>query len=372
MLLNVFITTIILLPKKTRKQQSIYNVQDHIAQQDTRWLVTGGAGFIGSHFVDLCLKQAQSVFILDALKYSGHPDNIPNNPHASFIEGDICDQELVYKILSENNITHLVNFAAESHVDNSIHSSAEFIQTNIEGTRNLLEASRRYIKDCGKKLRYIQVSTDEVFGSLSEEEEPFTESSPVVPNSPYSASKAAADMLVNAWHHTYGLDVVTTHCSNNYGPRQHPEKLIPHMITQALNGKELPVYGDGRNIRDWIHVKDHAKGVYLAALNGKAGEHYCFGGACERRNLEIVHLICDYLDHKKPRSDGNSYTDQIKMVTDRLGHDYRYAINDAKAQTELGFQRAHDFEDGLNKAIEWYLNNAEWVKAAKPAPMTKT
>lgn len=336
--------------------------------QQCHWLITGGAGFIGSHFVQMLMQQGDAehsntpIIVLDAMKYSAHPDNLPKNDAVHLVKGDINDQALVMELLQKHHITHVVNFAAESHVDNSIHSSADFIQSNINGTHRLLEAARCYIEaDAPKHFRYVQVSTDEVFGSLSEGDAAFTEESSIAPSSPYSASKAAADALVLAWHHTYGLPTLTTHCSNNYGSRQHPEKLIPHMITQALAGERLPVYGDGRNIRDWIHVQDHCLGVYLAAMQGKIGQRYCFGGRCERRNIDIVHQICQHLDALAPRDDNQSYSKQIAFVTDRLGHDKRYAINDDKAIQELGFKRHYDFEQGLQETVQWYLNNSDWL-----------
>lgn len=319
----------------------------------TSWLITGGAGFIGSCFVRQLIESGEKIIVLDALTYAGNRDNLPEDGF-TFIHGDICDGALVSGLLPEYQITHLVNFAAESHVDNSIDDSAEFIRTNITGTHQLLTAFEAYRKTTETPCRFIQVSTDEVYGSLGEGDAPFTEETPLAPNSPYSASKASADMLVRAWHETYGLDTIITRCSNNYGPRQHHEKLIPTMIRAALAGQALPVYGDGKNIRDWIHVEDHAHGIYLAAAKGNSGEIYNLGGRSERRNIEIVAAICEHLDQTHPLSDERSYQGQVSYVTDRLGHDWRYAIDDSKAQDALGFSRRHRFDEALKETVEWY------------------
>ncbi len=321
-------------------------------------LVTGGAGFIGSTFVAQSVARGCKVAVLDKLTYAGHRENLEWIEGGwELLVGDICDRELVLKLLRGHAIDALVNFAAESHVDNSISGPKEFIDTNIGGTFALLEAAREYTKE-KQGFRYLQISTDEVYGSLGATGK-FSETTPYAPNSPYSASKAAADHLVRAWHETYGLDTITTHCTNNYGPRQHPEKLIPRMIACALAGEKLPVYGKGENVRDWIHVEDHANGVWLALTKGKAGQAYDFGGDAEEKNIELVKKICAILDSKRPKNSG-SYADQIAFVTDRLGHDLRYAIDDSKSQRELGFTRNYTFADGLETTIDWYLNNQAW------------
>lgn len=332
-------------------------------------LITGGAGFIGSAFVRCALKNGHSVLVLDKLTYAGHVESleeVEKDDGYSFVKGCITDQSLVSDLLRQHNIDSIVNFAAESHVDNSIHSPGEFIKTNIFGTFSLLEAARSYWDklEAPKKqsFRFLHVSTDEVFGSLGDTGK-FHEELPYRPNSPYSASKAGSDHLVRAWHHTYNLPTITTNCSNNYGPRQFPEKLMPTMIMNALNGKSLPVYGNGKNVRDWIHVEDHAEGIYLALTKGRLGEVYCLGGNSERSNIDVVQGICKILDEVRPRRDGNSYSKQIQFVEDRKGHDWRYAIDDTKAQNELGFERKYDrFEMGLRATVEWYLQNQSWVE----------
>jgi dTDP-glucose 4,6-dehydratase len=327
-------------------------------------LVTGAAGFIGSSYVRLAKEQGYRIVILDAMTYAGHIANLRDilGPQCELIEGDIGDFEKVKGILQKNKITGVVNFAAESHVDNSISGPAAFIKTNITGTFWLLEAVRDYFKSLTEaeknKFRFLHVSTDEVFGELGPTGK-FSEATPYAPNSPYSASKAASDHIVRAWHHTYGIPTVTTNCSNNYGPRQFPEKLIPRMIVCALEGKPLPVYGQGLNIRDWIHVEDHAAGVHLAFEKGQVGQTYCFGGNSERKNIDVVHAICDILSELKP---GKNYRSQIQFVTDRLGHDFRYAIDDSKAEKELGFARKYkSFEQGLKQTVMWYLENNNWL-----------
>ena len=336
-------------------------------------LVTGGAGFIGSCFVSQSVERGDNVIVLDALTYAGHRENldwIKNEPQQNgrykLIVGNICNQSLVLQILNEHKIDYVVSFAAESHVDNSINSSAEFIQTNINGTYSMLESSRLYWNslegDKKNNFRYLQISTDEVYGSLGEEGK-FHEEYPMQPNSPYSASKAAGDNLVRAWYHTYGLPTITTNCSNNYGPRQFAEKLIPKIILSAINGKTLPIYGDGKNIRDWIHVEDHCHGIYLALTKGKAGETYCFGGNEEHTNIDIVNLICDILQEVKPSKDIVDYKSLIKYVSDRPGHDRRYAIDDSKAIEKLGFNRKYNFDEGIRSTIKWYLQNEEWYNA---------
>jgi len=322
-------------------------------------LVTGGAGFIGSTFVAQCVARGCKVVVLDALTYAGHRENLAwIRGNWELVVGNIHDRELVEKLLRQHDIDATVNFAAESHVDNSISGPSAFMYTNIGGTFMMLEAARGYFKD-KPGFRFLHISTDEVYGSLGATGK-FSETTPYAPNSPYSATKAAADHLVRAWHETYGLDTITTHCTNNYGPRQHPEKLIPRMITCALSGQPLPVYGKGENIRDWIHVEDHANGVWLALTRGKAGQAYDFGGDAEEKNIDLVKKLCTILDRKRPKNAG-SYADQITFVTDRLGHDLRYAIDDSKSVRELGFTRDYTFESGLEKTIDWYLNNQAWV-----------
>ncbi|MBI3631005.1 MAG: dTDP-glucose 4,6-dehydratase [Candidatus Sungbacteria bacterium] len=332
-------------------------------------LVTGGAGFIGSAFVRQAIAAGQCVIVLDALTYAGHRINL-EGVDCTLVVGDIADGALVAGLLKQHNIDAVAHFAAESHVDNSISKPSAFIDTNIVGTYRLLEAAREYWNalDAKKKetFRYLQVSTDEVYGSLGPTGA-FSETTAMKPNSPYSASKAAGDHLARAWHKTYGLPVLVTNCSNNYGPRQHPEKLIPHMITCALSGKPLPVYGDGKNVRDWIHVEDHCAGVALALEKGAVGETYCFGGQAEEANLNLVNQLCAILDELRPRSGGGSYASQITFVTDRLGHDRRYAIDDTKARSKLGFTRRHNFASGLRATVEWYLNNGEWCRIRKAA-----
>ncbi len=329
------------------------------------YLVTGGAGFIGSNFIIHYLQQhpGHRLVNLDLLTYAGNPDNlaeVADNPNYIFIKGDIGDYELVKRLFDEYDFAGVYHFAAESHVDNSISGPAAFIQTNINGTFTLLEAARQHwldgpgqVKPGKEGHRFLHVSTDEVYGSLGPEGL-FTETTPYAPNSPYSASKASSDFLVRAYHHTYGLNVVTTNCSNNYGPRQHPEKLIPTIIRHALAGEPIPIYGDGRNIRDWLYVLDHCKGIELAFNKGRAGETYNIGGKNERDNLYIAHKICSLLDEKKPRQEG-SYAELITFVTDRPGHDRRYAIDASKIENELGWQAEEDFESGIAKTVDWYL-----------------
>jgi dTDP-glucose 4,6-dehydratase len=329
-------------------------------------LVTGGAGFIGSAFAREALASGFQVTVLDALTYAGAIENLkPIWDEITFVEGNITDQELVSQLLEKTPFSGLINFAAESHVDNSISGPKIFIETNIVGTFTLLEAARKYfVTNKPADFKFIHVSTDEVFGELHNPEDFFRETTPYAPNSPYSASKAASDHLVRAWHRTYGLPAIVTNCSNNYGPRQFPEKLIPRVLTEAIKGNPLPVYGKGLNVRDWIHVEDHARGVLLAFEKGHSGGTYCFGGNSERKNIDVVKTLCRILDEKKPRSDGKSYAEQITFVTDRLGHDLRYAIDDSLAQRELGFKRKYlEFEDGLTETIQWYLDNQPWLDA---------
>jgi dTDP-glucose 4,6-dehydratase len=332
-------------------------------------LVAGGAGFIGSTFVAKCVARGNNVIVLDALTYAGHKANlewIKQQGAGSWklVKGDIADHNLVLELFKQHSIGSVVNFAAESHVDNSISGPRLFIDTNITGTFQMLEACREYWGGLAatqkNDFRMLQISTDEVYGSLGPTGK-FSEESPMKPNSPYSASKAAADHLARAWYETYGLPVIVTHCTNNYGPRQFPEKLIPHMIHCALSGKKLPVYGDGKNVRDWIHVEDHCDGVLLALNKGKPGQAYDFGGDAEVENIALVTQLCASLDRKRPKKQG-SYSDQISFVTDRLGHDRRYAIDDSKSQKELGFKRNYRFEQGLEATIDWYLANDAWCK----------
>lgn len=333
-------------------------------------LVTGGAGFIGSNFVHLILKRFQDIriIVLDKLTYAGNLDSLRDadgDPRYTFVHGDICDAGLVATLLKKHRPFAVVHFAAESHVDRSIDGPAEFIQTNINGTFTLLEAARQYWADRADKakseFRFLHVSTDEVYGSLGSTGY-FTEETPYAPNSPYSASKASSDHLVRAYFHTYGLPVLMTNCSNNYGPNQFPEKLIPLMLLNALEGKPLPVYGTGQNVRDWLYVEDHCTAILEVLEKGKPGEKYNIGGHNEKTNLDIVHTLCDILDSKKPRADGKSYRGQIIFVKDRPGHDMRYAIDASKIQQELGWVPAETFETGIVKTVDWYLNNLDWCR----------
>jgi dTDP-glucose 4,6-dehydratase len=323
-------------------------------------IVTGGAGFIGSAFVDYAVKQGAYVVVLDKLTYAGRRENLAHVPHSFYelVVGDIADSHLVEHLLAKHSPVAVFNFAAESHVDNSISGPQAFVETNINGTYALLQACRSHFEtlseEAKRNFRYVQVSTDEVYGSLGAEGA-FTEESPIRPNSPYSATKAAADHLVRAWFKTFGLPTLVTRCSNNYGPRQFPEKLIPLMISKALSGEGLPVYGDGKNVRDWIYVDDHCAGIWAAYKNGKLGDVYNFGGHAEVSNIDLVHTLCKLLDGLKPRADGKSYAEQITFVKDRLGHDFRYAIDDQKALQELGFKRTQTFETGLKSTVEWFL-----------------
>lgn len=332
-------------------------------------LVTGGAGFIGSNFVlDWLSASDEPVINLDKLTYAGNLENLASlqgNPNHLFVQGDLGDRELVDRLLAEHQPRAVLNFAAESHVDRSIHGPEDFIQTNILGTFRLLESVRSYWSalpaDDKAAFRFLHVSTDEVYGTLSKEDPPFAEDHRYEPNSPYSASKAASDHLVRAWHHTYGLPVLTTNCSNNYGPYHFPEKLIPLMIVNALAGKNLPVYGDGMQIRDWLYVKDHCSAIRRVLEGGRLGETYNVGGWNEKPNIEIVQRVCALLDELRPKADGSSYTTQISYVTDRPGHDRRYAIDARKIERELGWKPAETFETGIRKTVEWYLANPDWV-----------
>jgi dTDP-glucose 4,6-dehydratase len=333
-------------------------------------LVTGGAGFIGSNFVlDWSANEEAAVINLDKLTYAGNPRNLASlegNPQHVFVRGDIGNGELVDDLLREHHPRAVVNFAAESHVDRSIHGPGEFIQTNIVGTFNLLESVRDYyasLEQSSKdRFRFLHVSTDEVYGTLSADDAPFSETNPYEPNSPYSASKAASDHLGRAYHHTYGLPVLTTNCSNNYGPYHFPEKLIPLVIHNALAGKPLPIYGDGQQVRDWLYVKDHCTAIRRVLEGGRIGETYNVGGWNEKTNLEVVHTICDLLDELSPRQNRKSYKDQITFVKDRPGHDRRYAIDASKIERELGWKPAETFETGIRKTVQWYLDNQDWVQ----------
>jgi dTDP-glucose 4,6-dehydratase len=332
-------------------------------------LVTGGAGFIGSNFVlEWIASETSAVINLDKLTYAGNPQNLASlegNPRHVLIRGDIGDAALVERLLAEHQPRAVVNFAAESHVDRSIHGPGEFIQTNIVGTFHLLESVRAYFggldSEAKKTFRFLHVSTDEVYGTLAPEDPPFRETNPYEPNSPYSASKASSDHLVRSYHHTYGLPVLTTNCSNNYGPLHFPEKLIPLVIHNALAGKLLPIYGDGQQVRDWLYVRDHCSAIRRVLEAGRIGETYNIGGWNEKPNLEVVHVICSILDELSPRADGTPYKEQITFVTDRPGHDRRYAIDASKIHRELGWKPAESFETGIRKTIQWYLDNQDWV-----------
>ena len=332
-------------------------------------LVTGGAGFIGSNFVLdwLATPHAEPVVNLDKLTYAGNLANleaVQNDTRHHFVQGDIGDVVLIEKLLREHPIRAVVNFAAESHVDRSIHGPGEFIHTNVVGTFHLLESVRAYWTNLAEpqkaSFRFLHVSTDEVYGSLSPTDPAFSETNPYEPNSPYSASKAASDHLVRAWHHTYGLPVLTTNCSNNYGPYHFPEKLIPLVILNALNGKPLPIYGDGQQVRDWLYVKDHCSAIRRVLEAGRLGETYDVGGWNEKANLEVVKTICSILDGLRPKPSGQ-YADQITFVTDRPGHDRRYAIDASKLERELGWKPAETFESGIAKTVQWYLEHPEWI-----------
>ncbi|MEO8460145.1 MAG: dTDP-glucose 4,6-dehydratase [Dokdonella sp.] len=332
-------------------------------------LVTGGAGFIGGNFVLATLAAGGCrVINLDALTYAGNLDtlsSLANNPEHIFVHGDIGDRELVARLLAEHRPDAIVNFAAESHVDRSIDGPAAFVQTNVVGTLALLEATLAHWRTLEpaqqREFRFLHVSTDEVYGSLGSEGR-FSELSPYAPNSPYSASKAASDHLVRAFHHTYGLPVLTTNCSNNYGPYQFPEKLIPLMIQKALHGEPLPVYGDGRNVRDWLYVGDHCTAITAVLEHGRVGEVYNVGGNAEHENIHVVETICALLDERRPKADGGDRKSQITFVKDRPGHDRRYAIDAAKISGELGWKPSENFHSGIARTIDWYLANEQWVQ----------
>ncbi len=332
-------------------------------------LVTGSAGFIGANFVlDWLATHDESVISLDKLTYAGNLKNLASlegDRRHVFVQGDIGDFQLVNRLLREYRPRAVLNFAAESHVDRSIHGPEDFIQTNVVGTFHLLESLRAHYHamapDEQAGFRFLHVSTDEVYGSLAPEAPAFTEANRYEPNSPYSASKAASDHLVRAYHHTYGLPVLTTNCSNNYGPYHFPEKLIPLVIHNALAGQALPVYGDGQQIRDWLYVKDHCSAIRRVLEAGAPGETYNVGGWNEKTNLEVVHTLCDILDQESPRSDGQSYREQVTFVKDRPGHDRRYAIDATRLERELGWKPAETFESGIRKTVRWYLDNQAWV-----------
>ena len=331
------------------------------------WLVTGGAGFIGGNFVLDAVRRGVRVVNLDALTYAGNLDTLSSlegNPAHVFVQGDIGDGALVARLLAEHRPSAIVNFAAESHVDRSIDGPAAFVQTNVVGTLALLEAARDYWRglegEARDGFRFLHVSTDEVYGSLGDTGK-FTETTPFAPNSPYSASKAASDHLVRAFHHTYGLPVLTTNCSNNYGPFQFPEKLVPLIIQKAMAGDPLPVYGDGRNVRDWLFVTDHCAAIARVLEAGRVGETYNVGGDAERENIHVVKTICALLDARRPRADGQPRESQITFVKDRPGHDRRYAIDAGKIQGELGWQPTVSFEQGIAATVDWYLANGGWV-----------
>jgi len=334
-------------------------------------LVTGGAGFIGSNFVlDWIAAGGEPVVNLDKLTYAGNLANLASladDARHVFVRGDIGDRALVEKLLVHHKPRAIVHFAAESHVDRSIHGPGEFVRTNVVGTFELLEAVRGYwasLEGAAKEsFRFVHVSTDEVYGTLAESDPAFSETTAYAPNSPYSASKAGSDHLVRAYHHTYGLPTLTTNCSNNYGPFQFPEKLIPLMISNALEGKPLPVYGDGRQVRDWLYVADHCEAIRVVLEKGRSGETYNIGGNSERRNLEVVHALCDALQQLEPRAGG--YRDLVRFVTDRPGHDRRYAIDARKIRGELGWQPRETFESGLARTVRWYLEHGDWVGQVK-------
>jgi dTDP-glucose 4,6-dehydratase len=335
-------------------------------------LVTGGCGFIGSNFIRQRLTESASLLSrivnLDLLTYAGNPANLADlatDPRYIFQKGDIGDETLVARLLQEHDIDAIINFAAESHVDRSIDSPEPFVQTNVIGTLRLLNAARRHWISLPEPrrngFRFLHISTDEVYGTLSPNDPAFSETTPFAPNSPYAASKAASDHLVRSFQHTYGLPTLTTNCSNNYGPYHFPEKLIPLMILNALDGKPLPVYGDGQQIRDWLYVEDHAAAIWLVLQRGRIGETYNVGGLNERANLDVVNTLCALLDAKSPRTDGASYNAQITYVADRPGHDRRYAIDCSKLQSELGWTPLESFETGLAKTVDWYLKNRSWT-----------
>jgi dTDP-glucose 4,6-dehydratase len=333
-------------------------------------LVTGGAGFIGANFVlNTIATSGESIVVLDSLTYAANPANLEtlaDDPRLNLVVGDIGDRSLVRSLLEQHQPRALVHFAAESHVDRSIAESDAFVRTNVNGTHALLEESRLFWNQLAPqsrdRFRFLHVSTDEVFGSLGPQDPAFNELTPYAPNSPYSASKAASDHLVRAWHHTYGLPTLITNCSNNYGPFQFPEKLIPLTIHRALAGESIPVYGDGSNVRDWLHVSDHCTAIWTVLEGSNPGETWVIGGNAERRNLDLVHTLCDVLDRLRPDPAGQSYRRLITFVTDRPGHDQRYAIDASRLRDQLGWTPAKTFESGLEETIQWYLNHGDWLE----------
>jgi dTDP-glucose 4,6-dehydratase len=334
----------------------------------SRWLITGGAGFIGANFVRMAAGESRaSLVVLDALTYAGNLANIADLVHAgrvNFVKGDICDEQLVSGLFMQHDFDRVVHFAAESHVDRSILGPRPFIRTNVEGTCILLEAARAAWSGNADVKRFLHVSTDEVYGSLNPGDPAFTEHSPYRPSSPYSASKAAADHLARAWCHTFGLPVIVSNCSNNYGPLQFPEKLIPLMILNAIDERPLPVYGDGLQVRDWLHVEDHCRALLAILEHGRPGETYVIGGDCERANIDIVHRICEEVDALLQRAKGTT-SSLIRHVTDRPGHDRRYAMNAARIQRELGWKPTHSIEEALPKVVRWYHEHREWAESIR-------
>ena len=334
-------------------------------EKQTTYLVTGAAGFIGSNLARFLISKGNRVIAFDKLTYAGNYSSLKDLPKESFefVKEDICNTSAVFDSLKKYNVSSVFHLAAESHVDRSIDGPGEFINTNIVGTFSMLSAARKYYEtlagEAKDAFRFLHISTDEVYGSLGASGY-FTEDTPYAPNSPYSASKASSDHLVRAWFHTFGLPVLTTNCSNNYGPRQFPEKLIPLIIHRALNGEDLPVYGDGKNIRDWLFVDDHCSALYTVMTKGRPGETYNIGGNCEKQNIEIVRTICSILDEVSPKKSGR-YEDQIVFVKDRPGHDRRYAIDASKIKRELGWQPSESFDSGIRKTVNWYLENQKWV-----------
>jgi dTDP-glucose 4,6-dehydratase len=342
-----------------------------LINQSDKILVTGGAGFIGSNFILQWLaSESSSVINLDKLTYAGNPANLASvisDHRYKFVQGDICDRQMLAEILMTHRPRAIVHFAAESHVDRSIHGPDDFVRTNVNGTFSLLEEARAYWSalsgDEKSAFRFLHVSTDEVYGSLAASDPAFSETTRYAPNSPYSASKAASDHLVRAYHHTYGLPVLTTNCSNNYGPFQFPEKLIPLVILHALNGKPIPVYGDGMNVRDWLYVADHCEAIRTVLKRGRPGETYNIGGSNEIKNLDVVNTICSVLDELRPKDPVVPHKNLITFVKDRPGHDRRYAMDATKIQSELGWRPKETFESGMRKTIEWYLDNQAWIES---------
>ena len=329
-------------------------------------LVTGGAGFIGSNFINYILEKTEFHIVnIDKLTYAGSEDSIIQTKNYNFYKLDICDYEGISSLLDKEKPNVIINFAAESHVDKSIKRPDDFIKTNVLGVSNMLNCSLEYYNKCkklgsNKNFKFIHISTDEVYGSLKIDDNKFNEKNKYFPSSPYAASKASSDHLVNSWHRTYGLPIIITNCSNNYGPFQFPEKLIPFMIINCLNEAKLPIYGNGENIRDWIYVIDHCKAIVKIMLNGNIGENYNIGSSCEKTNNEIVNKICLIMDEIKPRPNNKSYSELIVYVDDRLGHDFRYAVDSSKLENDLGWKPEFDFDSNLKKTIKWYLNNVDW------------